>query len=76
MGTALCGPEAGFTGEYLDLFNRGQWSTSWTIQREAVRCAGIAWGRHGGWIAEEQNVHMRNVKKMISKQRYRAVTEV
>lgn len=35
------------------------------LSREAVRCAGIGWGRHGCWTAKEQNVHMRNVKKMI-----------
>lgn len=29
MGRVLCDPKAGFTGEYLDLCNRGQWSTNW-----------------------------------------------
>lgn len=32
---------AGFIGEYLDPFNRGQDFSSWNIKRKAVRCVGI-----------------------------------
>lgn len=46
-----------FTGEYFDPFNRGQMSCSWIIKREAFRCVGILRGRHGYWIATEQNAH-------------------
>lgn len=46
MGRVLCGPKAGFTGEYLDLCNRGQWSTNWTIERE--RLSGVQESDGGG----------------------------
>lgn len=51
---------AGVTGEYLDPFNRGQWSSSWNIERGCQVFRKLMEGRHGCWISTEQNVHMRN----------------